>query len=84
MNFEAGAAWTRLRRASVCPLLLNVKPQDLSGPLSLFQAKRFTREEFEDLCRFLGSKSRTKSDVVRENLDAVWSKLESEINEILK
>ena len=84
MNFEAGAAWKALRQNSVCPLLLNVEANDLSGPLSLFQAKRFAREDFEQLCIYLGSKARTNANVVRQNLDAVWIRLEDEVKEILK
>lgn len=83
MNFEAGAAWKGLRQANVCPLLLDVSPNDLSGPLSLFEAKRFVYSEFEELCKYLGRRARMSSDVVKGNLDNVWIGLEQDVKEHL-
>jgi hypothetical protein len=79
INFEAGAAWKSLKQSNVCPLLLDIEPNDLKGPLELFQARQFNRGDFEDLCRFLGRKTKTSAALVQDNFDAVWPGLEKEI-----
>jgi hypothetical protein len=79
INFEAGAAWKALKQSNVCPLLLDIEPNDLKGPLELFQAKQFTRGDFEDICKYLAKKTKTSLNVVTDNLDAVWPTLEKEI-----
>jgi len=84
MNYEAGATWKALRQANVCPLLLDVQPTDLStSPLSLFQGRQFIYGDFEDLCKYLGRKTRMNSDVVKGNLDNVWGTLEGKVKKIL-
>jgi hypothetical protein len=84
MGFEAGASLKALTRATVCPLLLDVKPGDLSvSPLQIFQAREFNKPGFADLCRELGRKTRMKPDVVAENVRIVWGGLEAEVKKIL-
>lgn len=43
--FEAGALSKKLDSGRVCPLLFDIDPADLDGPLSQFQVSRFDREE---------------------------------------
>ena len=84
MNYEAGATWKALRQANVCPLLLDVQPTDLvTSPLSLFQARQFVYGDFEDLCKYLGRKTRMSSDAVKGNLDNVWGTLEGKVKKSL-
>lgn len=84
MNYEAGATWKALRQGNVCPLLFDVQHTDLSNsPLSLFQARQFIYGDFEDLCKYLGRKTRMKSDAVKVNLDNVWGTLEGKVKKSL-
>ena len=43
--FEAGALAKKLNRPNVCPYLIDLKPSDLQGPLSQFQACESTKAD---------------------------------------
>jgi hypothetical protein len=84
MGFEAGASLKALTRATVCPLLFDAKPGDLSvSPLQIFQAREFNKPGFADLCNELGRKTRMKPQVVSDNRKNVWAGLEAEVKKIL-
>lgn len=84
MGFEAGASLKALTRTTVCPLLFDVKPGELSvSPLQIFQAREFNKSGFADLCKELGRKTRMRESVVSANLSNVWVGLEAEVKKIL-
>lgn len=86
MLFEAGAISKKLDTGRVCPILFNVKPTDLTGPLQQFQATTFV---YEDIKRLLNSineqaKEQKLADSVFNNVfDKWWPDVESEINVVL-
>lgn len=84
MNFEAGALWKSPRRLHVCPLLLDITPNKLSGPLSVFQAKRFRKTEFYDICSDLARKTRLDVTRLQNNFKAIWPLLYQGVNNDLK
>ena len=51
--FEAGALSRMLDEAKVCPLLLGIRADEVTGPLVQFQATVFEREEMLALARSL-------------------------------
>jgi TIR domain len=53
--FEAGALSKRLEKSRVCPLLFDLEPSDLTGPLTIFQGTRFRREDFKRLVTTINS-----------------------------
>jgi hypothetical protein len=65
-------------------LLLDVESRDLTGPLSLFQAKQFASEEFEALCRYLAGKTRLNPVQFKDNFDGVWHTLKTEVEECVE
>jgi hypothetical protein len=84
--FEAGALSKNIGLAHVCPILLDLKPTDLSGPLVQFQATQFAKDDMRKLIGVI-------NDVLRENrinektLDNIfekwWPDLEKGLNTIL-
>lgn len=84
--FEAGALSKNVSPAHVCPILLDLKPTDLSGPLEQFQATKFDKE---DIRKLLGSMNVALNEIKlpEKTLDTVfdkwWPDLESEICKIL-
>ncbi len=75
LNFEAGALWKAKNKVNVCPLLLDLSPNDLKGPLALFQAKKFEKEDFKEICKLLAKKTSLNSEQLENNFKAVWPQL---------
>jgi TIR domain len=49
INFEAGAIAKVVGEARVCPLLVDISPGDVKGPLSTFQMKELSRSGVKDI-----------------------------------
>jgi len=84
LQFEAGALWKGFAVASaVCPLLLDVSVEELPGTFRLFQAKRFDKKGFKELCDFLARKTNFDPNRLRRNFKAVWPGLEDDVQACL-
>jgi hypothetical protein len=85
MVFEAGALSKSLDKARVCPLLFNLEPTAISGPLSQFQSARFDKAEVERLVRAM-NKELGESALAPNVLDKVfemwWPHLQTRITQI--
>ena len=83
--FEAGALSKTLASSFVCPLLLDISPGQLSGPLVQFQATSLNREGVEKLLmslnKALGQNQLPESDL-REIFEVWWPKLETSLSEV--
>lgn len=84
INFEAGALSKIVDTSRVSPFLLDVRPADLVGPLSQFQA---TLPELEDVIRLLRSINSFTERPVDEarlvkSVQMWWSGLEEQLNAI--
>lgn len=87
--FEAGAI-SKSSDSYVCTFLIDINPTDLTGPLSLFQATKFKKDEVFKLLTTInqsigknGSKS-LSTDNLKSLFEIFYPKLEEKINEILQ
>jgi TIR domain len=51
IHFEAGALWKADEKRRVCPLLYDIRPAEITGPLSQLQAKQFNKSGFLELMK---------------------------------
>lgn len=76
--FEAGALSKTLTNTYVCPLLFDLEPSDVKGPLAQFQAVRANKDGLLTLLKTLnsasGENSRTESQI-QEAFEVWWPKL---------
>lgn len=86
--FEAGAI-SKTRNSYVCTLLFNVRPTDLTGPLTSFQATIFKKEDFFQFLKTINDivGNNGEKSIVPENLKSLYEllypKLEEKVTEIL-
>lgn len=80
--FEAGALSKALQASFVCPLLFELEPSSIKGPLSQFQSARLNKEDvLKLLCsinKCLDDKKLT-NDQLEETFDLWWPKLEKDL-----
>jgi hypothetical protein len=83
LNFEAGALSKTLSDVQVFPLLLDVEPSALAGPLAQFQATSCVRNDILKLVRSIATASRhlrlDEPSLIRD-FDSCWSRLDSALN----
>jgi hypothetical protein len=72
--FEAGALSKNIGRAKVVPILVDVEPADVLGPLMQFQCARFEESEIQRVLRMLNSelKDLSLSEDILESVFAMW------------
>jgi hypothetical protein len=83
--FEAGALSKNLDRSRVCPLLFGLEPAEVEGPLSVFQATRFTREDFKGLVETInnaGGDSKLDKRVLENVFEKWWPGLKEQVDKI--
>lgn len=80
LAYEAGALAKNISRSRVSPLVLDITPTELQGPLAHLQATQPTREDVGRLVRSLnaalGDENRLKDEVVERSIDKWWDELE--------
>lgn len=80
LNFEAGAIWNRFAAGiPICPVLLDLTPTELTGPLSLFQSKKFDEKDMKALCRLLAARTGLSHERVDISFKAIWPRLENDV-----
>ncbi len=85
LNFEVGALWQRAgKNIPVCPLLLDLAPKELNGPLAFFQARQFNERGFRELCAEIARKTRLSDEQFSRNFQAAWEQIERELNKDLR
>jgi hypothetical protein len=83
--FEAGALSKTLDQTCVCPLLLEMTPGQLNGPLTQFQANSLNRDGIAKVLSTINKglgESRLDPQQLEEILDVWWPKLEERIKAI--
>jgi hypothetical protein len=85
LHFEAGALSKHVDESRVVPLLCGAAVGDIQGtPLSLFQAKSLTHDDFLAVCISFGSTFGIAEDAVRRRFDKGWPELESAVAKAIK
>lgn len=85
INFEAGAIAKSLD-SKVTALMINIKPSDIKGPLSRYQATKFEKEDFFQLITSINKVLETPLDSSRlqNTFDTMWMSLEKEAMPIIE
>lgn len=85
--FEAGAISRTVDKARICPIVFDLRPTDVQGPLARFQATNFEKSEIRQLLGTIND-SAGDSGLDEKVLDDVfhmwWPRLHVEVEEILK
>lgn len=84
--FEAGALSKALEKAYVCPIIFEMQPTDLAGPLKQFQATSFERQDFFKLVALINSKlvdGKLSAKTVEAVFDKWWPDLDNRVKDIL-
>ncbi|MDD5703559.1 MAG: TIR domain-containing protein, partial [Dehalococcoidales bacterium] len=80
LNFEAGALWNHFAASiPICPVLIDLASSELTGPLSLFQAKPFDEQGMKTICRLLAEKTALSRERVDISFKAVWPRLKDDV-----
>ena len=86
ITFEAGAMSRMIETGKIVPLLLDLKPSDLTGPLAQFQAVNADSErEVFNLIRVIADTSappRITDTQLKATFDAFWPSLEAKVAEL--
>lgn len=79
--FEAGALSRTLATAAVCPYLYDLEIQEITGPLSQFQAKKADRTSTRELVGAINQKANSPLPEPRldEIFEVLWPKLEADL-----
>lgn len=85
--FESGALSKNFEKSRVCTLLFNIETTDLTGPLTIFQNTRFSKEDFKKLVKSInnaGGDSKLDDSVLDGVFEMWWPKLEEQVRKILE
>lgn len=85
LNFEAGALSKSVQSSRVTPFLVDLRPADLSGPLSQLQATTMAQDDIVKLVKTLNQASSTPLDDSRleEIVEVWWPQLEDKLRHIV-
>lgn len=87
MHFEAGAVFKSIGdRSRVCPLLIDLKPSDLRGPLCQLEATELSdREQVSKLFRTLNDRLEKPvgKAVLEESFDASWPRFRPRVRRLI-
>lgn len=85
--FEAGAISTALDNTRVCPIIFDLEPTDLQGPLAQFQITKFIKKDIQQLFETINSlaEGNKLDDAVAKGVfEKWWPDLENAFNQILE
>jgi len=85
--FEAGALSKSIDKTKVCTLLFNLEAAEVKGPLTSFQATKFSQEDFKRLVITINNSAgedKLETSVLNSVFNKWWPDLEEQINIILK
>jgi hypothetical protein len=85
--FEAGALSKNISESKVCPLLIDLKPSDIKGPLANFQHTVFTKEDMLKLAKNINDASgeqKVNETAIVKAFEKFWPDLENAVNEIVQ
>ena len=83
--FEAGALSKNIERSKVCPILFNIKPTDVQGPLVQFQLAQFEKSEMKRVIRMINEgvealgENSLRTEVLEEVFEMWWPRLKEKV-----
>ncbi|HEX6184012.1 MAG TPA: TIR domain-containing protein [Pyrinomonadaceae bacterium] len=83
--FEAGVLSKFLTGSHVCPLLFNLEPTDIDGPLAQFQATIVEKEDLRELVRtinFAQGEEALNPELLDRTFELSWPVLERQLSNI--
>lgn len=85
INFEAGAIAKSLD-SKITALMVNIKPSDIKGPLSRYQATRFEKNDFFQLISAINKALETplEHNILQNTFNTMWTALEQEANSVIE
>lgn len=84
--FEAGAISTKVKVGRVCPIVFDMEPTDVQGPLAQFQATKFEKYEILKLLQTINSAAESDSlpdAPLTKVFEKWWPDLDSDIRSII-
>ena len=84
--FETGALAKKLEESRVLTVLFDIEPTDIKGPLTMFQATKFVKEDFKGLITTINKsagESKLEPEVLTNVFDKWWPDLKNKIDAIL-
>jgi hypothetical protein len=85
--FEAGALAKNVGRSKIVPVLVDLEPTDIRGPLTQFQCARLDSTDMKRLLRMLNSELCDLSltdDVLESAFTVWWPEFQSQVAQLLK
>lgn len=84
LNFEAGALAKTIADTFVCPLLIDLKASDVTGPLTQFQMTQSAADDVEKLIATLNvaAGAKLQPDQLKRSFDRCWPQLEESLRSI--
>lgn len=85
INFEAGAIAKSLD-SRITALMVNIKPSNIKGPLSRYQATKFEKNDFFQLISAINKALETplEHNILQNTFDTMWVALEQEANAVIE
>jgi len=83
--FEAGALSKSVKTARVCPLLFGIGKSEIEGPLLVFQAAKFDKDEMKRVVNMINDELQEKvaPHVIDTTFGVMWPRLEAAVSEAL-
>jgi TIR domain len=85
--FETGAISRSVDKGRICPILFDIEPTDVQGPLQPFQATKFSKEEIRRLLTTINSNAgeqALRQEVLERVFIKGWPDLQAEVKKILE
>ena len=75
--FEAGGLSKGLSSARVCSILIDIKPEEVTGPLSKFQLTKFQQDDILKLFKTINetlNEDKLADEILQDTFDDTWKK----------
>ena len=85
--FEAGAISSTIDKSRVCPIVFDLEPTDLQGPLSQFQVTRFVEADIRKLFNTINAQAgenKLSDTVANDVFKKWWPDLQQKLTKILQ
>lgn len=80
--FETGALSKNIGKSKICPILFDVKPSEITGPLIQFQCSKFEKEEIKKLLMMINKElgeQALSTEIFNTAFEMSWPRLEKKV-----